>query len=99
MASLKDGALYYKKHGAYFVGGECPGCSKVFNIAVARPEHYLDFTISEGVRFSVLMCPDCATVVFNEEGITRVRDWCVANTETLREMNTGDDRDIVPGSS
>jgi hypothetical protein len=97
MTNLKDGGLYYKKHEAYFVGGECPGCLKVFNIATAKANHYRYFSRREGIRFSVLMCPDCAAKEFDQVEIDRVGAWCVANADTLREMNG--DRDTISSTS
>lgn len=99
MAILKDGGLYYKKHDTYFVGGYCPGCGATFNIAAARPEHYLDFKTPEGVRFNVLMCPVCAEMAFSTEGYDRIVDWCLKNIENLTEMNTSNERDTVSCAS
>ena len=94
MASLKDGGLYYKKHEAYFVGGYCPGCGNMFNIASARPEHYLEFKTPEGVSFNNLMCPACAEMAFTEEAKATIVEWCMKNAEFLTEMNTSDERVI-----
>ena len=99
MALIRDGGLYYKKHNAYYVGGECPCCFQTFNIAAARPEHYKNFSREGGIRFNVLMCPVCAMKEFDQDTQDRIRDWCVKNVDILTEMNTRNERDTVSCTS